>query len=127
MALRRRARTRGAGASAVSATSATSTSSGTSSTPDTSGRSPRLIIVTGVSGSGRLSAMRVLEDLGFYCVDNMPVALAESVMRLATSRDPQLAGVALGIDARERLFFPQWPRVFNDLERAGFRPEVLFL
>src|ERR1700739_4132821 len=88
---------------------------------------PRLIIVTGVSGSGRVSAMRVLEDLSFYCVDNMPVALAESVMRLATSRDPQLAGVALGIDARERLFFPQWPRIFNDLERAGFRPEVLFL
>src|SRR5579862_8281632 len=90
-------------------------------------RNPRLIIVTGVSGSGRLSAMRVLEDLGFYCVDNMPVALAESVMRLATQRDPGLAGVALGIDARERLFFPQWPRVFNELELAGFRPEVLFL
>ena len=71
--------------------------------------------------------MRVLEDLGFYCVDNLPVALAEAVMRLATSRDPRLAGVALGIDARERLFFPQWPRVFNDLERDGFRPEVLFL
>jgi UPF0042 nucleotide-binding protein len=87
----------------------------------------RLIIVTGASGSGRLSAMRVLEDLGFYCVDNLPVALAEAVMRLATSRDPRLAGVALGIDARERLFFPQWPRVFNDLERVGFRPEVLFI
>ena len=71
--------------------------------------------------------MRVLEDLGFYCVDNLPVALAESVMRLAVERDPQLAGIALGIDARERLFFPQWPRVFNDLERAGFHPEVLFL
>src|ERR1700676_4222071 len=90
-------------------------------------RKARLIIVTGASGSGRASAMRVLEDLGFYCVDNLPVALAESVMRLATSRDPHLAGVALGIDARERLFFPQWPRVFNDLERDGFRPEVLFL
>jgi RNase adapter protein RapZ len=87
----------------------------------------RLIIVTGASGSGRASAMRVLEDLGFYCVDNLPVALAEAVMRLATSRDPRLAGVALGIDARERLFFPQWPRVFNDLERVGFRPEVLFV
>jgi RNase adapter protein RapZ len=37
---------------------------------------PRLIIVTGVSGAGRASAMRVLEDLGFYCVDNLPVALA---------------------------------------------------
>lgn len=71
--------------------------------------------------------MRVLEDLGFYCVDNLPVALADSVMRLATTRDPRLAGVALGIDARERLFFPQWPRVFNDLERDGFHPEVLFL
>ncbi|HVA39428.1 MAG TPA: RNase adapter RapZ [Candidatus Binataceae bacterium] len=113
---RRRTRTREAGATAVSATSSR-----------TSSRTPRLIIVTGVSGSGRVSAMRVLEDLGFYCVDNMPVALAESVMRLATRRDPQLAGVALGIDARERLFFPQWPRVFNDLERLGFRPEVLFL
>ena len=63
--------------------------------------------------------MRVLEDLGFYCVDNMPVALAESVMRLATSRDPELAGVALGIDSRERLFFPQWPRVFNELGCRG--------
>ena len=70
--------------------------------------------------------MRVLEDLGFYCVDNMPVALAESVMRLATSRDPELAGVALGIDSRERLFFPQWPRVFNELERDGFRPKCSF-
>lgn len=71
--------------------------------------------------------MRVLEDLGFYCVDNLPVALAPSVMRLATERDPKLSGMALGIDARERLFFPQWPRVFADLERDGFHPEVIFL
>lgn len=90
-------------------------------------RPPRLVIVTGVSGSGRASAMRVLEDLGFYCVDNLPVALAPSVMRLAGERDPGLNGVALGIDARERLFFPRWPRVFADLERDGVRPEVLFL
>jgi len=118
---RRRARTRKAGATAAAVESKAISSSANSD------RNPRLIIVTGVSGSGRVSAMRVLEDLDFYCVDNMPVALAESVMRLATRRDPQLAGVALGIDARERLFFPQWPRVFNDLERAGFHPEVLFL
>jgi UPF0042 nucleotide-binding protein len=107
-----RQRTRQAGASAVSSADSSNL---------------RLVIVTGVSGSGRASAMRVLEDLGFYCVDNLPVALAESVVRLATQRDPQLAGIALGIDARERLFFPQWPRAFNDLERAGFHPEVIFL
>jgi RNase adapter protein RapZ len=71
--------------------------------------------------------MRVLEDLGFYCVDNLPVALAPSVLELARGRDPALKGVALGIDARERLFFPQWPRIFDELERQGTRPEILFL
>ncbi len=87
----------------------------------------RLIIVTGVSGSGRASALRVLEDLGFYCVDNLPVALAPDVVRLAAARDKALAGIALGIDPRERLFFPQWPRIFEELERNGVRPEVIFL
>ncbi|HEY9157484.1 RNase adapter RapZ [Candidatus Binatus sp.] len=88
---------------------------------------PRLIIVTGVSGSGRASAMRVLEDLGFYCVDNLPVALAPNVAMLAAGRDPALRGVALGVDSRERLFFPQWPRVFAELDAAGIRPEVIFV
>jgi len=86
-----------------------------------------LYIVSGVSGSGRGSAMRVLEDLGFYCVDNLPVALAPSVVKLVRERDPAIDGVALGIDARERLFFPQWPKAFAELERHGFRPEVIFL
>jgi UPF0042 nucleotide-binding protein len=88
---------------------------------------PRLIIVTGVSGSGRASAMRVLEDLGFYCVDNLPVALAPNVAMLATGRDPALKGVALGVDSRERLFFPQWPRIFAELDADGIHPEVIFL
>jgi RNase adapter protein RapZ len=88
---------------------------------------PRLIIVTGVSGSGRASAMRVLEDLGFYCVDNLPVALASNVAMLVAGRDPALKGVALGVDPRERLFFPQWPRIFAELDADGIRPEVIFL
>jgi len=87
----------------------------------------RLIIVTGVSGSGRGSAMRVLEDLGFYCVDNLPVALAETVVRLARAHHPEITSVALGIDARERLFFPRWPQAFAELERDGLIPEVIFL
>lgn len=88
---------------------------------------PRLIIVTGVSGSGRGSALRVLEDLGFYCVDNLPVALAPTVVSLIEGSDPALAGVALGIDPRERLFFPQWPKFIAELEAAAVRPEILFL
>src|SRR5271168_1976999 len=90
-------------------------------------QTPRLIIVTGVSGSGRASAMRVLEDLGFYCVDNLPVALAPTVVELASNQQPPIATVALGIDARERIFFPRWPQVFNQLERGGIQPEIIFL
>jgi UPF0042 nucleotide-binding protein len=88
---------------------------------------PRLIIVTGISGAGRASAMRVLEDLGFYCVDNLPVALAPTVLRLAIESGKDFAGVALGIDSRERIFFPQWPAISAEIERSGTAPEVLFL
>jgi len=87
----------------------------------------RLIIVTGVSGSGRASALRVLEDLGFYCIDNLPVALAPDVIRVTQERDPNLVGIAMGVDARERMFFPQWPHIFEELEKAGVYPEVIFL
>src|SRR5216683_3751546 len=87
----------------------------------------RLVIVTGVSGSGRASTMRVLEDLGFYCVDNLPVVLAPAMLKLASARDPNLTAVALGIDPRERLFFHEWPRVLAELEQTGYRPEILFL
>jgi RNase adapter protein RapZ len=88
---------------------------------------PRLIIVTGVSGAGHTSAMRVLEDLGFYCVDNLPVALAPTVLKLARESGKDFAGVALGIDSRERIFFPKWPEISAELECEGARPEVLFL
>jgi len=89
--------------------------------------SPRLLIVTGVAGAGKATAIRVLEDLGLYCVDNLPVVLAASVMEMALAREPGLKGIALGIDGRERLFFPDWPRIFTELERLHYRPEVIFL
>lgn len=71
--------------------------------------------------------MRVLEDLGFYCVDNLPVALAPNVVNLAIASGKEFAGIALAIDSRERLFFPQWPAIFAQLEAEGSPPEVLFL
>jgi UPF0042 nucleotide-binding protein len=88
---------------------------------------PRLIIVTGVSGAGHTSAMRVLEDLGYYCVDNLPVALAPTVLKLARESGKDFAGVALGIDSRERIFFAQWPKISGELVSEGAHPEVLFL
>lgn len=92
-----------------------------------SSRHVRLIIVTGVAGSGRATTLRVLEDLGFYCVDNLPVALATGVVRLASEHHPAATMVALGVDPRERLFFPEWPAAFAELKQAGFAPEILFL
>jgi RNase adapter protein RapZ len=71
--------------------------------------------------------MRVLEDLGFYCVDNLPVALAPTVVELAGRQSPPIATVGLGIDARERIFFPQRPQVFDALEGDGINPEIIFL
>jgi UPF0042 nucleotide-binding protein len=87
----------------------------------------RLIIVTGVAGSGRASALRVLEDLGFYCVDNLPVSLALNVVELASAHNPPADKIALGVDPRERLFFPSWPRAFDELEQHGFKSEILYL
>jgi UPF0042 nucleotide-binding protein len=91
-------------------------------------REPRVFIVTGVAGSGRATAMRVLEDLGFYCIDNLPVALIPRALELTLeARNSDLRGVGLGIDARDRLFFPQWPRIFAELEAQGRHLEVIFL
>lgn len=89
---------------------------------------PRIFIVTGVAGSGRSTALRILEDLGFYCIDNLPVALVPHAVELALeAKRPELRGMALGLDAREHLFFPEWPRIFAELERHGHQLEVIFL
>jgi UPF0042 nucleotide-binding protein len=57
----------------------------------------------------------------------LPVALALNVVQLASAHDPPADRVALAIDPRERLFFPEWPTTFDELERRGFKPEILFL
>lgn len=89
---------------------------------------PRIFIVTGVAGSGRTTALRILEDLRFYCIDNLPVALLPHAVELAVeTKRSELRGLALGLDARERLFFPEWPRIFAELEHRGHRLEVIFL
>ena len=79
----------------------------------------QLVILTGLSGSGKSTVLHAFEDMGFYCVDNLPVALARSVVGLARAHDPKITGVALGIDPRERLFFPQWPQALAAAHHSG--------
>lgn len=87
----------------------------------------QLVVVTGLSGSGKSSAIRVLEDLGFYCIDNMPVALISRFVELWESSREEVRRVALGIDVRERHFLDEFPRVFDELRAAGIALEVLYL
>ena len=87
----------------------------------------RLVVVTGLSGSGKSTAIHVLEDLGFYCIDNLPIALIPRLVELwETSRD-EVRRVALGIDVRERHFLAEFPRVFDQLREHDVALEVLYL
>jgi UPF0042 nucleotide-binding protein len=87
----------------------------------------RLVVVTGLSGSGKSTAIHVLEDLGFYCIDNLPVALIPRFVELWESSREEVNRVVLGIDVRERHFLAEFPRVCAELRAAGVALEVLYL
>ncbi len=87
----------------------------------------QVVVVTGLSGSGRGAAIHLLEDLGFYCVDNLPVALIPRFLELCGNSEEELGRVAFGIDLRERSFLHDYPRVFAELRAAGHRVEILYL
>ncbi|MHB8766175.1 MAG: RNase adapter RapZ [Deferrisomatales bacterium] len=87
----------------------------------------RLLVVTGLSGSGRSSALKALEDLGFFCVDNLPAALLPKFLELSVLAGGEIQKVALGMDLRERHFLDHQRDAFAQVERLGLTPEVLFL
>ncbi len=78
----------------------------------------QVVIVTGLSGSGKSTAIRVLEDLGFYCIDNLPVVLTPKFIELCQNSDEQISRVALGIDLRERAFLGDYPAVLSTTSGA---------
>jgi len=86
--------------------------------------SPSLVIVSGLSGAGRSTVMKALEDLDFYCVDNIPVVMLESFVELCGRDHPRLAAV---IDVRERGFLASFPEVHDRLAQRGVLRDLLFL
>jgi UPF0042 nucleotide-binding protein len=91
-----------------------------------------MIIVSGLSGSGKSIALQTLEDLDYYCVDNLPLELlkpfAEALLRRAAERQQTRRPTAVGIDARNFLDeLPRFPQVLADLRALGLDVEVLFL
>jgi len=87
----------------------------------------RVVFVSGLSGSGKSTAMNALEDIGFYCVDNLPAQLTSQVVNLCAQAEPPIERVALAIDAREERFLRELPSVIDDLRRSDARVRVLFL
>jgi RNase adapter protein RapZ len=84
----------------------------------------RVLVVTGISGAGKSTALRALEDLGYYCVDNLPLPLLGQFVSLLERSGYKLA--ALGIDAREGEFLAGFGGAMNELRCAGRELEVLF-
>jgi len=89
----------------------------------------RLIIVSGLSGSGKTVALHVLEDLGFYCIDNMPAALLDTLIsRVVETEDAIYERLAIGVDARNpHRDVADLPRLVHDLRARGIQCEVMFL
>lgn len=86
----------------------------------------RIIIVTGVSGAGKSTALRALEDAGYFCVDNLPLPLMNRFVELL-SEAGETEQAAVGVDAREGEFLSSSREVFQALRKEGHQLEVLFL
>ena len=89
----------------------------------------RIIVVSGLSGSGKSVALHLLEDLGFYCIDNLPAALLKPfISHTVRSDDATYTRSAIGLDARNTAHeIATVPQLVEELERGGIQCEVLFL
>ncbi len=87
----------------------------------------RFVVVTGMSGGGKSTALKMLEDVGFYCVDNLPSSLIEKFVELITMPNGEITKVALGLDVRADQSFKETTRVLKALKEKGYQFEILFM
>ena len=88
----------------------------------------RFVILTGLSGSGKTQAIRALEDLGYFCVDNLPTQLIPTIAELTLREASSVEKVAIVVDIREKGFLAEFPRVFRKLRAAPkLKPMLIFL
>ena len=90
--------------------------------------SGRFVVITGLSGSGKSQAIRALEDLGYFCVDNLPTMLIPTLAQLSLQQGTELQKVAIVVDVREGTFLSQFPTVWRRLKRMPLlEPSLIFL
>jgi len=86
-----------------------------------------VVVVTGLSGSGKSTALKVFEDLGFFCIDGLPAGMSAKIAELILQQDSKYRGLVLGMDMRQLEFTDGWNRALNELAEIGIRPQVVFL
>lgn len=87
----------------------------------------KFVIVTGMSGAGRSTAMKMMEDMGFYCIDNLPIALLDKLAELTVNFDSEIEKVAVGIDVRNGEGFDKIESTLEQFDEKNFNYEILFL
>jgi len=87
----------------------------------------RIVIITGLSGSGKSTALKALEDIGFFCVDNLPVMLLPKFLDLQTGTSSEISKIALVMDLREKHFLEKHIEVLSRLKKKKYDVEILFL
>ena len=87
----------------------------------------RFVIVTGMSGAGKSSALKTLEDAGYFCVDNLPVALLDKFADMLLDETAKIENVALGIDIRNGRGIGELAHKLKEIEAAGIKYEILYL
>src|SRR5437868_14694082 len=90
-------------------------------------RGQPFIVITGLSGSGKSQAIRALEDLGYFCVDNLPTTLIPTLAQLSARPGSELPKVAIVVDVREGSFLAEFPKVWKKVQRMpGLHPSLIF-
>ena len=87
----------------------------------------KFVILTGMSGAGKSTAFKMMEDIGFYCVDNLPIPLLEKFVELSELQNAELQKVAVGIDARSGQALDELKNVLDRIKEKGGSYEILFL
>ena len=87
----------------------------------------RFVIVTGMSGAGKSTALKMLEDMGYFCVDNLPVPLIPKLAELFTVSGSEVQKAALGVDIRSGQSFGELERMLEELDAMSMKYEILYL
>jgi len=90
-------------------------------------KNAKIIIITGLSGSGKTTAINALEDAGFFCIDNLPVVLLPKFLELRTESGSEITKLAVVMDLREKDFIGRHPEIFRELREQDYLLEILFL